>query len=776
VEVLKQDIEEIVEGKITPIPILQAIQGKYRYLPEEALRTASDLSGISLSGLIGVASFYSQFRFSPVGDHIIKVCSGTACHVKGSENVYDALRREFNLKGPQHTDPSGRFTVERISCLGCCTLAPVVQIDSITYGHVDPAHVGEIISDFGRQNGQEAVRTAAGGVVRDTEGEIRIGLGSCCVASGSDEVRKALSDSISENGLNVKLKHVGCVGMCHQVPLVEIVKDEKTHILYSRVDASSVKGIVEKHFNPPTLGKRMRRSILNMIDAVQSDESWEGVRRYALDERDEHVSAFLGRQVPIATEGRGILNPLDIEEYKSGGGFRAMTRALTGMSPAEVIGQVSASGIRGRGGAGFRTSDKWEIVASMDEKQRYVICNGDEGDPGAFMDRMLLESYPYRIIEGMIIAAFAVGAREGLFYIRAEYPLAVNRVKSALEVCYREGYLGKDILGSGFSLDIRVNEGAGAFVCGEETALINSVEGKRGFTRIRPPYPAESGLYGKPTLVNNVETFAQISYIFRNGAESISSIGKDDSRGSKVFALAGKVKRGGLIEVPMGITIKEIVFDIGGGMASDRPFKAVQIGGPSGGCVPHWLADTPVDYHSLLEVGAMMGSGGMVVLDDTDCMVDLARYFLAFTQNESCGKCTFCRIGTKRMLEIIERLCTGKAGDKDLEELEKLAGWTQKGSLCGLGKTAPNPVLSTMKYFRDEYEAHVQGRCPTGRCKDLITYSVNDSCIGCTICSQKCPVDAIPFTPHEKHSIDPEVCIRCDNCFQVCPSGAIDVK
>jgi NADH:ubiquinone oxidoreductase subunit F (NADH-binding)/NADH:ubiquinone oxidoreductase subunit E/Pyruvate/2-oxoacid:ferredoxin oxidoreductase delta subunit len=775
-EILRGDIETIIGEKDTAIPILQAIQDRYKYLPEEALRTASELSGISLAGLIGVASFYSQFRFTPVGDHIVKVCVGTACHVKGAERVYDSMRRHFKLKDHQHTDASGKYTVEKISCLGCCTLAPVVQIDRVTYGHVDPALVKDVISDFELQAGKKSTRAFKKGRIRETEGEIRIGLGSCCVASGSEDVRQALKSSIDEYDLNVHLKHVGCVGMCHQVPLVEIVKDSKDPVLYSKVDPGSVKGIIESHFHPPTLGKRIRRGFLNAIDRVQSDSDWEGVHRYSLNVRDDHVSAFLDRQVPIATEDRGILQPLDIEEFKSRGGFRAQKKVLENLTPLEVIEEVRNSGIRGRGGAGFTTAVKWETVASMAEKERYIICNGDEGDPGAFMDRMLLESYPYRIIEGMVIAAYAVGAFEGLLYIRAEYPLAVHRVKTALEKCYEEGFLGKNIMGSGFSLDIHVNEGAGAFVCGEETALINSVEGRRGFPRIRPPFPAEKGIHGKPTLVNNVETFAQISYIFRKGSEAIQKIGVGDSRGSKVFALAGKVKRGGLIEVPMGITIKEIVFDIGGGVAGDRAFKGVQIGGPSGGCVPASLADTPVDYHSLLEVGAMMGSGGMVVLDETDCMVDIARYFLAFTQNESCGKCTFCRVGTKRMLEILERLCTGKAKSDDLEELENLAGWTAKGSLCGLGRTAPNPVLSTLKYFREEYQAHLEGVCPTGKCKDLVTYSVNDNCIGCTICAQKCPVDAIPFTPHEKHSIDPEVCIRCDNCFQVCPSEAITVK
>jgi NADH:ubiquinone oxidoreductase subunit F (NADH-binding)/Pyruvate/2-oxoacid:ferredoxin oxidoreductase delta subunit len=416
------------------------------------------------------------------------------------------------------------------------------------------------------------------------------------------------------------------------------------------------------------------------------------------------------------------------------------------------------------------------MVAKQNDKLKYLICNGDEGDPGAFMDRMLLESYPYRIIEGIIIAAYAVGASDGYFYIRAEYPLAVSRIKQALIYTRESGYLGNNILGSGFSFDIKIAEGAGAFVCGEETALIESIQGNRGFPRIRPPFPAVKGLWGHSTLVNNTETFALISYILRNGSDKFNRIGTEKSKGTKVFALAGKVARGGLIEVPMGISIKQVVEEIGGGIANNRQFKAVQIGGPSGGCIPASMSDTPIDFESLTKLGAMMGSGGLVILDDTDCMVDIARFFLSFTQNESCGKCTFCRIGTRRMLDILNNLCSGTAKRGDLEELENLANWTKVGSLCGLGKTAPNPVLSSLKYFRDEYEAHLNGVCPTGKCTELITYSVNDNCIGCTLCAQKCPVDAIVFKPHEKHNIDTELCIKCDACKQVCPEDAIDVK
>jgi NADH-quinone oxidoreductase subunit F len=407
---------------------------------------------------------------------------------------------------------------------------------------------------------------------------------------------------------------------------------------------------------------------------------------------------------------------------------------------------------------------------------KYLICNGDEGDPGAFMDRMLLESYPYRVLEGMIIAAYAVGAREGFLYVRAEYKLAVQRLREAIRHCEERGLLGEDILGSGFSLRLRVWEGAGAFVCGEETALIASIEGRRGHPHLRPPYPAEQGLWGRPTAISNVETYASIPYILRVGAEDYAALGTEHSKGTKVFALAGKVARGGLIEVPMGVTIRQIVEEIGGGVADGQRFKAVQIGGPSGGCLPAELSDTPVDYEALTGAGAIMGSGGLVVLDDRDCMVDIARYFLEFTQRESCGKCTFCRLGTHQMLAILTRLCTGHSRPGDLERLEELAHAVQAASLCGLGRTAPNPVLTTLRYFREEYEAHLHGRCPAGRCKALITYRVTDKCLGCTKCAQACPSQAIALRPHERQEIDAEKCTRCDTCRNVCPVGAVTVE
>ncbi len=777
-----KEIDRIIslsgKDKSAVIPILQAIQESYNYLPREALKRVCDITSITPAEITGVASFYSQFRFEPAGKHIIKVCTGTACHVKGATLVHDAIARQMKLSPGRSTDDQRLFTLEKVACLGCCTLAPVVQIDDITYGHVSANMSAGVLKDFLSRGEKVKKSTRNGDIGGELQGEIRVGLGSCCVASGSSEIKDAVEESVSRDRINVNIKQVGCVGMCHQVPLLEIVTHNNGNSrsrLYARVSPTDINPIITRHFRPPSLLTRLRNSVTRLAENIQSDDQWEGIERYSIDVREKHVASFLGNQFPIATEHRGVLDPLDIDDYIERGGFRGLKRALA-MEPAEIINIVKESGLRGRGGAGFPTGVKWETTASQKDSKKILICNGDEGDPGAFMDRMLLESYPFRIIEGMAIAAKAIGTNEGIFYIRAEYPLAVKRIKIAIEICTKTGLLGDNILESGFSFSLRIKEGAGAFVCGEETALIESIEGKRGFPRLRPPFPAEKGLWGRPTLVNNTETLAMVPYILDQGGKKFSTIGTSKSRGTKVFALAGKIRRGGLIEVPMGISIREIVEDIGGGIAGDKKFKAVQIGGPSGGCVPYYLAETSVDFESLLEVGAMMGSGGLVVLDSGDCMVDMARYFLSFTQSESCGKCTFCRIGTRRMLNILDRLCSGKAAPKELEELETLAYQVKKGSLCGLGKTAPNPVLSTLKYFRDEYEAHLEGRCPTGKCKELISYYIDDECIGCTICAQKCPVSAIGFKPHEKHEIDSGECTRCDICKEACPAGAVKIK
>ena len=768
-------VEELGRGEESVIPILQAIQEHYRYLPEEALERVCETTEITPAQIIGVSTFYSQFRHRPMGRHMISLCDGTACHVKNSIKIYDSICEHLEIPDDDDTDPEGVFTIQKVACLGCCTLAPVMQIDGVTYGHLTNDIIPRVLSDFlelQKRRGEQAPSLSPESGV----GEIRIALDSCCVANGCGYVNEALRQAISETHAPAEVKRVACVGMCYQTPFVEVVSPEGESSLYARVQPEDAKAIVQRHFKPRGIGRKIKSVASKAIENVLTDEVWEPVTRYAVEVRDPPIADFLGRQEHIATEHWGDINPRNLDEYLERDGFKALEHCLTEMTPEEVIEKVRRSFLRGRGGAGFPVGLKWSAVMQVEGDLKYIVCNGDEGDPGAFMDRMLLESFPYRVIEGVAIAAYAVGAQEGYLYIRAEYPAAVDCVREALAQCEERGFLGDNILGSGFSLHLRLMQGAGAFICGEETALLNSIEGKRGMPRLRPPYPAESGLWGKPTLVNNVETYSLIPWLIRNGADAFAALGTEESKGTKVFALAGKVVRGGLIEVPMGISIRDIVEEIGGGIADGRHFKAVQIGGPSGGCVPAELAHTPVDYEALTEVGAIMGSGGLVVLDDSDCMVEIAHYFLEFTQDQSCGKCTFCRIGTRRVLEILTRLCEGQGKKGDLEELEQLSAMVKKGSLCGLGKTAPNPVLSTLKYFRDEYEAHVEGRCPAGKCKALIKYSVTDDCIGCTKCAQNCPADAIEMKPYQKHEIDDEKCIRCGTCKEVCPNDAIKVE
>lgn len=759
------------------IPILQGIQEEFNHLPEAALRRVCETTEITPSQITGISTFYSQFRHSIAGKHIIRVCTGTACHVKGANFVYDAFRREMKLEPGQDTDASGIFTIEKVACLGCCTIAPVVKIDDMVYGHVTPEKTGEILKDFlqkQRQNKETTTGLPVDG--RAFQGEIRIGLGSCCIASGSSEVKAELEKTLAGTRINVAVKQVGCVGICNQVPILEIVKPGETPAYYAKIKPEEVRGVILDHFRSERMSDRLKTGFMNLFENMLSDGAPRSFRRYNEDQRDTPLTSFLGPQINIATENRGVIRPGDIDEYRRSGGFSALEKCHSGLLPQQVVDEILASGLRGRGGAGFPTGKKWQLVKDQDTTEKFIICNGDEGDPGAFMDRMLLESYPFRVIEGMLIAAYATGATKGIFYIRAEYPLAVKRIGDALAVCRKEGITGTADDGNGFAIQIRIFEGAGAFVCGEETALIASVEGRRGMPAMRPPYPAVKGLDGKPTLINNVETLSLAPWIIRNGADKFAATGTAGSKGTKVFALAGKVNRGGLIEIPMGITIRRIVEEIGGGIAGGRKFKAVQIGGPSGGCLPASKADLPVDYEALTAAGAMMGSGGLIVLDETDCMVDIAHYFLSFTQNQSCGRCTFCRIGTRRMLEILEKIRSGQGTDADLHHLEQLAKSTQAGSLCGLGKTAPNPVLSTLHYFREEYEAHIRGLCPAGKCAPLIRYLVNDKCIGCTKCAQRCPSDAIVYQPYEKHTIDLEKCIKCDICRQICPVDAITIS
>lgn len=765
-------IDRIGTSRQVVIPLLQALQNEFNYLPSDALGRVYERTEIDRAQLISVSTFYSQFRHVPYGRHIIKVCTGTACHVKGANNVYDAFRRELKMEEDAITTGDKEYSIEKIACLGCCALAPVVQIDEKIYGHVQPGRVNEVIGEF-RLFSQEQDKAEADNASRQIVGEVRLGMENCCQASGTAETYQAVVAASRELGIAVNIKPVSCVGACNQVPLIDVAHPDGSIVRYPNVRPEEIKEILLHHFRPASRLRRLKNSLLNHIDMFHTDTTWDNILWKSEQERTGAINTFLSGQERVSTEGYGLMSPLDIDEYLSRGGFGALRKAVTSMGRQEVTDTILRSGLRGRGGGGFPTGRKWGLVAASDQPEKYVICNGDEGDPGAFMDRILLESYPLRVIEGMIIAGYAVGAAKGIFYIRAEYPQAVIRVRKAIELCREKGLLGTSIFGGGFSFEVSVFEGAGAFVCGEETALIASIEGERGFPSLRPPYPAVEGLHKRPTLINNVETLSQVSYIIGHGADVYRRIGTEGSKGTKVFALAGKVRHGGLIEVPMGTTLNQIIGDIGGGMEGGEKLKAVQIGGPSGGCIPASLCDAEVDFDALTQMGAIMGSGGMVVLSESDCMVDVARYFLAFTCNESCGKCTFCRVGIRRMLDILDKLCAGKAEMADIGKLEELALSVKKAALCGLGKTAPNPVLATLKYFREEYEEHVRGICRTGTCKEMVKFVVTEDCVGCTKCAKACPSDAIPYTPYERHRIDTGKCVLCGLCIDECSFGAI---
>ncbi len=585
--------------------------------------------------------------------------------------------------------------------------------------------------------------------------QVIVGLGSCGIAAGAGKTYEKIKALKEAENLDFELKKTSCVGMCYREPLVEIVDKNGTY-LYGEIDENKVFEIIDKHI-------------------VQGNPVKEYVVQSDLFKTEENE--FLDDQVKIVLRNCGHMDPESIEEYEARKGYDAL-RKIAGekISQADVIQKVLDSGIRGRGGGGFSTGMKWRFAANNPSDEKYIICNADEGDPGAFMDRSVLEGDPHAVLEGMIIGAYAIGATDGVIYCRAEYPLAIKRLNIAIEQARQKGYLGENILGiEDFNFDLHIKEGAGAFVCGEETALIASVEGERGMPRKRPPFPAASGLWKKPTNINNVETFANIPWIVLNGPEAYSRYGTEKSKGTKVFALAGKIKRSGLVEVPMGITIRDVIFKLGGGIQDNKKFKAVQMGGPSGGCIPEYLADTIVDYDSVNATGAIMGSGGMVVMDETTCMIDVAKFFLDFTQKESCGKCTFCRIGTKRMLEILIRITEGEGRDGDIELLEELAYQIKDTSLCGLGQTAPNPVLTTIRYFRDEYEAHIyHKKCPAKVCKKLLTYEVDvEKCTGCTVCAKNCPTKAIDGDRKQIHFIRQEDCIRCGECYSRCKFDAI---
>ena len=581
--------------------------------------------------------------------------------------------------------------------------------------------------------------------------------GTGCVSSGSKKVIAKLEEELKANSLDkeVKIVETGCQGFCEQGPLV-IIYPEGT--FYTHVQESDVPEIVSEHL---IKGRIVGRLLFKEPLTAQSVPDYADID-------------FYKKQHRLVLKNCGHINPESLEEYIGADGYEGLAKVLLTMTPEQVVEEMKNTGLRGRGGGGFPTGMKWGFCQKSPGPKKYIICYAVEGDPGAFMDRSLLEGDPHAILEGMIIGAYAIGADEGYIYCRAEYPLAIKRLKQAIAQAEEAGLLGENILGTDFNCTIHIKEGAGAFVCGEETALMASIEGKRGMPRPRPPFPAVKGLWEKPSNINNVETFANVPYIFRVGAEEYAKLGTEKSKGTKVFALTGKINNTGLAEVPMGITMREIIFDIGGGIIGGKKFKAVQIGGPSGGCIPEQLLDTPVDYDSLIAAGAMMGSGGLVVMDEETCMVDVAKFFLNFTQSESCGKCTPCREGTKRMLEMLEKITDGKGEDGDIEKLEKLASSIKAGALCALGQTAPNPILSTLRYFRDEYEAHIkEKRCPAGACHHLLTYKITDACKGCSLCAKNCPVNAISGEPKQKYVIDAAKCIKCGACLTKCPFKAI---
>ena len=588
------------------------------------------------------------------------------------------------------------------------------------------------------------------------EKHILVCHGTGCTSSKSPEILNCFRKNIEEKNIsNVRVIKTGCFGLCAKGPIV-IIRPEDT--FYAMVKPEDCEEIIQTHIIE---GKKVERLLCKDID---------GRKVNRLDDLN-----FYKKQKRIALKNCGVINPEDIAEYIAFDGYQALEKVLTKMTRQEVIDIIKDSGLRGRGGAGFPTGQKWELTKKSEGNQKYVVCNADEGDPGAFMDRSILEGDPHAVLEAMAIAAYCIGANKGFIYVRAEYPIAVKRLEIAINQARDYGIFGDNIFGTDFNFDIEIRLGAGAFVCGEETALLESIEGKRGQPRVKPPYPATAGLWGKPTLINNVETYANISQIILNGSKWFSSIGTENSKGTKVFALGGNVNNIGLVEVPMGTTLREIVYDIGGGIPNGRDFKAAQTGGPSGGCIPKEHLDTPIDYESLKEIGSMMGSGGLIVMDDTKCMVSLAKFYLEFTVSESCGKCTPCRIGTKRMLEILEKLCSGKGEELDIYKLEKLAVNIQKSSICGLGQSAPNPVISTLKYFREEFRQHALGKeCKALECKAMSKITINqETCKGCGLCQKHCPVDAIKGEGREKRIIDQNKCIKCGTCLTNCPFKAI---
>ena len=698
----------------------------------------------------------------------VQVGSATCENAAGAKDVLDEFRKHIEASGRQDV------VLRQTGCTGRCSCEPIVSVSvpgqmPVKYERVDRELVHRIFTDhvLGGKAVAERILDLGKGQSQPSYEFLFCG-GARCGRELMQDFRGDFGRKLQEAGLaadQYRIIQANCFGLCARESqgkaLHMMVRPSK--VVYRLTSEADVDRVIREH----VLGGRIVKDLVIGSRAISQ-------RFFDL----YGDVAFFNLQSRIALRNSGVINPEDIHEYIYFDGFRAAAQVLAKGDPQWAIQQVSASNLRGRGGGGYPTGTKWSMAAKAAEKTRYIICNADEGDPGAFMDRSMLEGDPFSVIEGMIIGGYAMGANRGFFYIRAEYPMAITRVETAIEQCRQQGLLGKDILGSGFDFDLEIRLGAGAFVCGEETALIHSIEGERGQPRIRPPYPTDSGLWGKPTVINNVETFANVPVVFLYGPEWFASLGTPKSGGTKVFALAGKVRHTGLVEVPMGTTLRQIVYEIGGGVPNGKQLKAILTGGPAGGCIPAHLLDTVVDFDSLTALGSIMGSGGMIVMDEDDCMVDIAKFFLTFSQDESCGKCSPCREGTKRMLEIVERITAGQGAPEDIVKLERLAKLVKKASLCGLGRAAPNPVLSTLRYFREEYDAHIlEKRCPAHKCTGLLHYEINTvKCVGCTACARNCPVQCISGTPKKVHDIDQVRCIKCGRCFQVCRFGAVDRK
>ncbi len=771
------------------VMILQDVQAELNYLPAESIDLLANSLKVPSSLIYSVSTFYKSFSLKPRGKHRVDICEGTACHIRGASMLMSQVSDEFKVK-PGCTTADGEVTLNSVRCVGACAMGPVAIIDGEYHGNMTAGKLSKEIKKCCSRPEREQIKTAPGkngqkedlkilprinsaGDFTELQQQLRSEIpvdrprilvcnGTGCMARGSVQVAEAISRELKvhqiDRQVTLGVKKVGCHGLCEEGPLVIVYPE---NVYYTRVRPEDVTSIV----NETVFNKKPLENLL-----YRRHENDPGITDY-------REIPFYEGQEKIALRNVGRVDPLDLADYIAHGGYEGFFKAITNMKPEEVIDEIKKSGLRGRGGGGFPTGQKWNTAASIESDIRYVICNGDEGDPGAFMDCSIMEGDPHAIIEGMLICAYAVGASSGYIYVREEYPRALRHLHLALDQARSAGLLGNNIAGTGFSFDIKINRGAGAFVCGESTALMQSVEGKVGEPRAKYIRSAERGLYNKPTVLNNVETYANIPFIINRGAGRFSSVGAEGNTGTKVFSVVGKVKNTGLVEVPMGTTLETIIYKICGGIKDDKSFKAVQTGGPSGGCLPAGKLDLPVDFDTLTREGSMMGSGGMIVMDEETCMVDVARYFTGYLVEESCGKCAACRLSLVNLQSILERICRGEGEPEDLEKIEKLLLVLENGSLCGLGKSAPNPVKSTLTHFRDEYLAHINDRrCPAGVCRNLVTYHINDLCTGCMLCAGACPQDAISGEKKQVHLIDQELCNQCGICRVTCRFDAVETR